>query len=676
MFNKQHFCHVASNNRNEQKAGLFVYKTTDNLETVLASGYFNEKIIDINLHDLIIHEYHDPADRTKTQMNVLCVTERTLDNVGTKVILSNFEGEVESDLTDIENAITALQQADESFVKTDGSRIMSAPLRMIAGSMRGAIAPYWNGVGFFKVNNDEAQSVTLVASIDDHSGFVPATAGLKMGSANKKWGTIYTTALNNGYDIAVPVTNAADTLALKSQLDLAATSGVMITNQGVWYAKMETATVPPASAEVEGRNYADFSQVDGNNDPIIVIYTYTNGAWVQTETITPPSDYDGYVPVTSKIWDIPEQTDQQGGRILWNHVSQEFTPYPTIITFEGATINNGTLTGTSTVVMPENPGQNQIVNKDYVDEAIASIPTPTVDIKQSIDAEIVGTLTVADNGDVSGFSNSNYLLFPGDLDMTGANSFEIVASFTTSVNGLLVYLLAENPVSILSDKHLTFMASTHIRFDVNDGSNYQTLEGTTSLLANTKYYAKLTYDGTNYTLSLSTDGINYITEATATAQYIPGKITYEYLIGRASVGTQLHLSDYYIKKDGILVWQGLGDPGLHQRVVKGHEVIAFQAPTSNNNYTWYRKYADGWVEQGGYMVGSSATVYTVNLPITMADTNYTVMATLRSNTVSGGGGAWANANAYSTTQIQIVQDYKDTWVGRGSYWTVSGMAQS
>lgn len=275
-------------------------------------------------------------------------------------------------------------------------------------------------------------------------------------------------------------------------------------------------------------------------------------------------------------------------------------------------------------------------------------------VVQSIDAEIVGTLTVADNGDVSGFSNSNYLLFPGDLDMTGANSFEIVASFTTTVSGLTVYLLAENPVSILSDKHLTFMASTHIRFDVNDGSNYQTLEGITSLSANTKYYAKLTYDGTNYTLSLSTDGINYITEATATAQYIPGKITYEYLIGRASVGTQVHLSNYYIKKDGILVWQGLGDPGLHQRVSKAEAdyVVESQFPTAENNLTWYRKYKSGWVEQGQYkrdITKNQANI--VTLPVPMADTNFG--GCISCSNITYGAATTLSIDSHSTTQVNL-----------------------
>ena len=53
-------------------------------------------------------------------------------------------------------------------------------------------------------------------------------------------------------------------------------------------------------------------------------------------------------------------------------------------------------------------------------------------------------------------------------------------------------------------------------------------------------------------------------------------------------------------------------------------VIEYQVPTSSNNYTWYRKYKSGWVEQGGYGTGeplvNSARHY--DLPIKMADTNY------------------------------------------------------
>ena len=68
---------------------------------------------------------------------------------------------------------------------------------------------------------------------------------------------------------------------------------------------------------------------------------------------------------------------------------------------------------------------------------------------------------------------------------------------------------------------------------------------------------------------------------------------------------------------------GITAETLNDKVDVGHQVIAFQAPTAGNNYTWYRKYADGWVEQGGIQIGNS--VYgkaTVNLPVEMADNTY------------------------------------------------------
>ncbi|MCQ2582033.1 MAG: hypothetical protein MJ170_03570 [Alphaproteobacteria bacterium] len=51
-------------------------------------------------------------------------------------------------------------------------------------------------------------------------------------------------------------------------------------------------------------------------------------------------------------------------------------------------------------------------------------------------------------------------------------------------------------------------------------------------------------------------------------------------------------------------------------------VIESQAPTAENNYTWYRKYKSGWVEQGG-----KTTSQKVTLPIEMSDTNYNIQLT-------------------------------------------------
>jgi len=126
----------------------------------------------------------------------------------------------------------------------------------------------------------------------------------------------------------------------------------MITDTGVWFAKMYAASTVPTGAEYEGTNYADFSQVDSDNNPIIVIYEYQSGSWVETERVTPPANYDGYVPVTKKMWDIIEQTGQQGGRVLWNHQSKEFTPYPNIVDLSNVAttdLDNLTTTGKANV---------------------------------------------------------------------------------------------------------------------------------------------------------------------------------------------------------------------------------------------------------------------------------------------------------------------------------------
>lgn len=57
-------------------------------------------------------------------------------------------------------------------------------------------------------------------------------------------------------------------------------------------------------------------------------------------------------------------------------------------------------------------------------------------------------------------------------------------------------------------------------------------------------------------------------------------------------------------------------------------VVESQLPTSQNNYTWYRKYRSGWVEQGGTTTNNQNSV---TLPIQMADTNYTLIRTHAGN---------------------------------------------
>ena len=101
----------------------------------------------------------------------------------------------------------------------------------------------------------------------------------------------------------------------------------------------------------------------------------------------------------------------------------------------------------------------------------------------------------------------------------------------------------------------------------------------------------------------------------------------------------------------------------NHNTIKQHEVIYFQAPTSTNNYTWFRLYADGWVEQGGKTTSATSTV---TLPIEMADTNYHIQAT-----PNGTGGASYYASFGVQTSTTTVTIYGNLV---GSWWQVSGMA--
>lgn len=103
-------------------------------------------------------------------------------------------------------------------------------------------------------------------------------------------------------------------------------------------------------------------------------------------------------------------------------------------------------------------------------------------------------------------------------------------------------------------------------------------------------------------------------------------------------------------------------------------VIAWQTPTADNNYTWYRKYKSGWVEQGGPLTfpvaGTSMATKTITFPIAMADTNYTAQPTP----------IWAQPDKYygwalqsKTTTSMSYHGYNTTKTDKLS-WFVCGMS--
>ena len=99
-------------------------------------------------------------------------------------------------------------------------------------------------------------------------------------------------------------------------------------------------------------------------------------------------------------------------------------------------------------------------------------------------------------------------------------------------------------------------------------------------------------------------------------------------------------------------------------------VVESQYPTAENNYTWYRLYKSGWVEQGGKCSG--ATSYTVTFPKEFADTNYTPMVSF--NYSHNGNIMNMGCTNLTTSTMLIAINDGNQGSNRPVFWRAEGMS--
>lgn len=432
-------------------------------------------------------------------------------------------------------------------------------------------------------------------------------------------------------DFATPITDEnlgitqTEQTELEEKIDLAANSGRMITEQGFWYAKMHSETVAP-SAE-DGTNYADFSQVDGEGNPIIVTYNRVSGAWVQDETITPPADYDGYVPITSKIWDISEQDGQQGGRVLWNHTSKQFTPYPQIVSFDSIEI-----TGDSTVEMPATPSDDNIANVGFVKNTIGAARNIgdfffTTRTDSSLNGAVAcdgGTYSTAD---FSGTHSIGTLLAGGKIPYVSLATYATLLSTQGSVGVFGWDGVGTTAFRVPSLEDIFIETGTAAQIGDYLAPKIPNIKGYVTNITSkgqpassgALYSSAFSYnnldntsgnDDGNSTINIDASRSSGVYDDTATTVQ-PNAVRY-----RAMVQLAVGATDEALETCN----QVLSDVAT----LKYDYVTEFQAPTALNNYTWYRKYKSGWVEQGGAFATVDTQYHseTVVLPVEMADATY------------------------------------------------------
>lgn len=176
--------------------------------------------------------------------------------------------------------------------------------------------------------------------------------------------------------------------------------------------------------------------------------------------------------------------------------------------------------------------------------------------------ETFGSLTINEENIASGFSSTNYIVFKEPFNPK-SNTWEQMWKITTgedivSVNNVLNRVpenLSSGFCFVIRDSKIgIYISSGTESYDIaNSLWSEQTLE------PNTTYYIKNSFDGSKYSMDISTDKINftnYITvESTLTISPIKNKI--------GAYGTEehhfkglIHLNECYIKIGDEIWWEG------------------------------------------------------------------------------------------------------------------------
>ena len=170
------------------------------------------------------------------------------------------------------------------------------------------------------------------------------------------------------------------------------------------------------------------------------------------------------------------------------------------------------------------------------------------------------------NGVVSGFSASNYLEVTPSFDVSTAQSWEMVYKITTSDKITTGQTICGHTGSSTADPiAITTNTSKHFALTVSSSTSssfISAVSGTHTMLPNTAYWLKVTFDGVKYVLSYSLDGVNFTEDVVKENTKVP--YTSNLVLGRQQGSDSefpflgaIDLKECYIKIDGELWWTGI-----------------------------------------------------------------------------------------------------------------------
>ena len=89
----------------------------------------------------------------------------------------------------------------------------------------------------------------------------------------------------------------------------------------------------------------------------------------------------------------------------------------------------------------------------------------------------------------------------------------------------------------------------------------------------------------------------------------------------------------------------------------------------SSGWNWWRKWSDGWVEQGGYISASTSTGQVNNLLVKMKNANYNINITAISSSWTGG---LNSVHALTTTSFQLWTSDDSSFNSCPVIWEVKG----
>lgn len=504
--------------------------------------------------------------------------------------------------------------------------------------------------------------------------------------------TIYTGVVNNGYDITVPVTEAADSFALESEITdingkipAQASTTNQLADKNFVNSSIATNTADfkgtyNSLADLEAvtadnNDYGFVVSTDGAGNTVYARYKYNGTSWVFEYNLNNSS-------FTSNQWATINSGATSNDVSLARSSLQPGDVGNGTITINQGGATKGTFTtnqgGNTTIEL--DAGSDGSYHPDLFDHKWADhicndaqwLRADTFSWQsgsvyevayQHLCDDIVGKTGISDT--IAGITVW-YLLADDGHKICGENQESAVQQIYEATGVAWYYILDQTNHRFKLPR--TKFGFTGIRSGVGGFVNaglpnisvtgaqpnivVQSGAGTGSGALNTTGDTDISYTGGGSahtwlrarTLNLA---ISYSNSIYGNSDTVQPKATEMYLYFYVGNFTQTALENT----------AGLNTEMFND--LNAHKIIAFQAPTAANGYTWYRKYADGWVEQGclncnlpaqSEYTGACATL---SFPIVMAGKDY---HTTWAKTGDGG-------NTMSLVQVSVNRQttYCEVW---------------